>query len=47
VGQDDLSGIKRRLRTAEHDARAARVLAGATDRNATDVKAALIDLKSR
>ena len=38
MDQDDLSEISRRLRAAEQDAAAARVLAGAADRDVTEIR---------
>jgi hypothetical protein len=56
VGQDDLEGrlnsletqvsdINRRLRSAERDAAAARVLAGAADRDVTEISAEIRDFR--
>lgn len=38
MGQDDLSDIKRRLQAAEQDAAAARILAGAADRDVAEIR---------
>ena len=43
VGQDD---INRRLRAAEHDAAAARVLAGAAHRDVTEIRAEIRDFRN-
>ena len=57
VGQEDLEGrvnalettvdgIKRRLRATEQDAAAARVLAGAADRDVTEIRAEIRDFRN-
>lgn len=57
MSQDDLEGrvdalettvedINRRLRATEQDAAAARVLAGAADRDVTDIKAEIRDFRN-
>lgn len=46
MSQDDLSDIRRRLQAAEHDAAAARVLAGAADRDVTEIRADIRDFRS-
>jgi hypothetical protein len=46
VSQDDLSEIKRRLQAAEQDATAARVLAGAADRDVSEIRADIRDFRS-
>jgi len=46
VGSDDLSDIKRRLRTVEQDAAAAMVLAGAADRDVTEIRAEIRDFRN-
>jgi hypothetical protein len=50
VGSDDLSDINRRLRAVEQDARhilgAARVLAGAADRDVTEIRAEIRDFRN-
>jgi hypothetical protein len=50
VGSDDLSDINRRLRAVEQDARhilgAARVLAGADDRDVTEIRAEIRDFRN-
>ena len=38
VSEDDLSDVRRRLRSVEKDAAAARVLAGAADRHVTEIR---------
>ena len=46
MDQDDLSEISRRLRAAEQDAAAARVLAGAADRDVTEIRAEIRDFRN-
>ncbi|WP_366847838.1 hypothetical protein [Mycolicibacterium sp.] len=46
MGQDDLSDIKRRLQAAEQDAAAARILAGAADRDVTEIRAEIRDFRN-
>ena len=46
MSQDDLSEIKRRLQAAEQDATAARVLAGAADRDVSEIRADIRDFRS-
>ena len=46
MSQDDLSEIKRRLQAAEQDAAAARVLAGAADRDVSEIRADIRDFRS-
>jgi hypothetical protein len=46
VVQDDLGEVKRRLQAAEQDARAARVLAGAADRDVTEIRADIRDFRN-
>ena len=45
MGQDDLSDIKRRLQAAEQDAAAARILAGAADRDVAEIRAEIRDFR--
>ena len=45
VSQDELSEIRRRLRAVEQDAAAARVLAGAADRDVSEIRAEIRDLR--
>ena len=46
MGQDDLSGIRRRLRAVEQDAAAARILAGAADRDVSEIRAEIRDFRN-
>lgn len=46
MGADDLGEIRRRLQAAEQDAAAARVLAGAADRDVTEIRAEIRDFRS-
>ena len=46
MGQDDLSEISRRLHAAEQGAAAARVLAGAADRDVTEIRAEIRDSRN-
>ena len=46
MSQDDLSEIKRRLQAAEQDAAAASVLAGAADRDVSEIRADIRDFRS-
>jgi len=46
VSQDELSEIRRRLRAVEQDAAAARVLAGAADRDVTEIRAEIRDFRN-
>ena len=41
-----MEDINRRLRAAEHDAAAARVLAGAADRDVTEIRAEIRDFRN-
>jgi len=45
VSQDDLNDIHRRLRAAEQDAAAARILAGAADRDVSEIRAEIRDFR--
>ena len=45
MSQDELSDIRRRLRAAEQDAAAARVLAGAADRDVSEIRADIRDFR--
>lgn len=45
MSQDDLGDIRRRLRAVEQDAAAARVLAGAADRDVTEIRAEIRDFR--
>lgn len=45
VSQDDLNDIRRRLRAVEQDAAAARVLAGAADRDVGEIRAEIRDFR--
>ena len=45
VGQDDLGEIRRRLQAVEQDAAAARVLAGAADRDVSEIRAEIRDFR--
>ena len=45
VSQDELSDIRRRLNAAEQDAAAARVLAGAADRDVSEIRADIRDFR--
>lgn len=45
VSLDDLDDIRRRLRAVEHDAAAARVLAGAADRDVSEIRAEIGDFR--
>lgn len=44
--ESTVDGIKRRLRATEQDAAAARVLAGAADRDVTEVRAEIRDFRN-
>jgi gamma-glutamylcysteine synthetase len=46
VSEDDLADINRRLRAVEQDAAAARVLAGAADRDVTEIRAEIRDFRN-
>lgn len=46
VSKDDLEDINRRLRAAEQDAAAARVLAGAADRDVSEFRAEIRDFRN-
>jgi len=46
VSQDGLSDIRRRLRAFEQDAAAARVLAGAADRDVAEIRSEIRDFRS-
>jgi len=46
VSQDELSDIRRRLNAAEQDAAAARVLAGAADRDVTEIRTEIRDFRN-
>jgi len=46
VSHDDAGDITRRLRGAEQDAAAARVLAGAADRDVTEIRAEIRDFRN-
>lgn len=46
MGQDDLADVKRRLQAAEQDATAARLLAGAADRDVTEIRAEIRDFRN-
>lgn len=46
MGQDDLNDMRRRLQAVEQDAAAARVLAGAADRDVTEIRAEIRDFRS-
>ena len=45
MSQDDLEDVRRRLRAAEQDAAAARVLAGAADRDVGEIRAEIRDFR--
>ncbi|MFY9336567.1 MAG: hypothetical protein WAP49_15740 [Mycobacterium sp.] len=45
MSQDDLGEIKRRLQAVEQDAAAARVLAGAADRDVSEIRAEIRDFR--
>lgn len=45
MSQDDLNDIRRRLRAVEQDAAAARVLAGAADRDVGEIRAEIRDFR--
>lgn len=45
VNQDDLSDVRRRLQAVEQDAAAARVLAGAADRDVGEIRAEIRDFR--
>ena len=45
MSQDELSDIRRRLLAAEQDAAAARVLAGAADRDVSEIRAEIRDFR--
>ena len=45
MSQDDLNDIHRRLRAAEQDAAAARILAGAADRDVSEIRAEIRDFR--
>ena len=46
MSQDDLEDLNRRLRAAEQDAAAARVLAGAADRDVSEIRAEIRDFRN-
>lgn len=46
MSQDGLSDIRRRLRAFEQDAAAARVLAGAADRDVAEIRSEIRDFRS-
>ena len=46
MSQDDLEDLNRRLRAAEQDAAAARVLAGAADRDVSEIRAQIRDFRN-
>lgn len=46
MSQDELSDIRRRLNAAEQDAAAARVLAGAADRDVTEIRTEIRDFRN-
>ncbi len=46
MSQDELSDIRRRLRAVEQAAAAARVLAGAADRDVSEIRAEIRDFRS-
>ena len=46
MSQDDLKDLNRRLRAAEQDAAAARVLAGAADRDVSEIRAEIRDFRN-
>ena len=46
VSRDELNDMRRRLQAVEHDAAAARVLAGAADRDVTEIRAEIRDFRS-
>lgn len=46
MSEDDLADINRRLRAVEQDAAAARVLAGAADRDVTEIRAEIRDFRN-
>ena len=46
MSEDDLGDINRRLRAVEQDAAAARVLAGAADRDVTEIRAEIRDFRN-
>lgn len=45
MSQDDLNDIHRRLRAADQDAAATRILAGATDRDVSEIRAKIRDFR--
>lgn len=45
MSQDDLSDLRRRLRAVEQDAAAARVLAGAADRDVAEIRSEIRDFR--
>ena len=45
MSQDDLGDLRRRLRAVEQDAAAARVLAGAADRDVSEIRAEIRDFR--
>lgn len=45
MNQDDLSDVRRRLQAVEQDAAAARVLAGAADRDVGEIRAEIRDFR--
>lgn len=45
VSQDDVGDLRRRLRAVEQDAAAARVLAGAADRDVSEIRAEIRDFR--
>ena len=46
MSQDDLEDLNRRLRAAEQDAAAARVLAGAADRDVSEIRTEIRDFRN-
>lgn len=46
MSHDDLNDIRRRLRAVEQDAAAARVLAGAADRDVAEIRAEIRDFRN-
>lgn len=46
VSQDELNDMRRRLQAVEQDAAAARVLAGAADRDVTEIRTEIRDFRS-
>ncbi|MCB9410039.1 hypothetical protein [Mycolicibacterium sp.] len=45
MSQDDLDDIRRRLRAVEQDAAAARILAGAADRDVSEIRTEIRDFR--